>query len=172
MMDAWEKQITRNALRITFFVFLLLMSGCGYSLHPQSALLVKQISIGLIDNRTAEPKLQDKLQRALAEEFMKQGVRVSPEAEYKITGTVRSFDLAGLAEKNGVTVEYRVTMNAQFRLLDREGKTVAVKEISSPFIVALTDEGDLGRLFALKDTAQERAAADIAMEIVGALIFK
>jgi outer membrane lipopolysaccharide assembly protein LptE/RlpB len=150
----------------------LVAAGCGYSVHPQSALPQKEISIGLIDNRTMEPKLQDKLQRALTEEFMKQGIRVSRGAEYKITGTVNSFDLVGLSEKGGVTVEYRVTISAEFRLLDREGRAVAVKNISSPFIVALTDQGDLGRLLALKDTAEERAMADIAMEIVGAFMFR
>ena len=150
----------------------LAAAGCGYSLHPQSALPAKEVSIGLIENRTVEPKLQDKLQRALTEEFMKQGIRVSRAAEYKITGTVNSFDLVGLSEKGGVMVEYRVTMSAEFRLLDSGGRVVTVKNISAPFIVTLTDQGDLGRLLALKDTAEERAVADIAMEIVGALMFR
>jgi len=157
---------------IVIISFAALAAGCGYSIHPQSALPQKEISIGLIDNRTVEPKLQDKLHRALTEEFMKQGIRVSRGAEYKITGTVISFDLVSLSEKGGVTVEYRVTMSAEFRLLDREGRVVAVKNISSPFIVALTDRGDLGRLVALKDTAEERAVADIAVEIVGAFMFR
>lgn len=150
----------------------LAAGGCGYSIHPQSSLPAKEISIGLIDNRTMEPKLQDKLVRALTEEFMKQGIRVSRGAEYTITGTVNNFDLVSLSTKAGVTVEYRVTMSAEFRLLDREGHVVVVKGISAPFIVALTDEGDLGRLLAVKDSAEERAVADIAMEIVGAFMFR
>lgn len=149
-----------------------LAAGCGYSIHPQSALPAKEISIGLIDNRTVEPKLQDKLQRALTEEFMKQGIRVIQGAEYKITGTVKSFDLVGISERGGVIVEYKVTMSAEFRLLDREGKVVVVKNISSPFIVSLTDPGDLGLLLATKDTAEEQAVADIAMEVAGAFMFR
>ncbi|MFI5294940.1 MAG: LPS assembly lipoprotein LptE [Thermodesulfovibrionales bacterium] len=154
------------------FIAALATSGCGYSIHRQSALPATEISIGLIDNRTVEPKLQDKLQRALTEEFMKQGIRVSRGAEYRITGVVNSFDLMSLSEKGGVTAEYRVTVSAEFRLFDREGRVVKVKNISSPFIVALTDPGDLGRLLALKDIAEERAMSDIAMEIVGALLFR
>ncbi len=163
---------TGIVLLIIAVLFVAMSSGCGYSIHPQSALPAKEISIGLIENRTTEPKLQDKLQKALAEEFMKQGIRVSPQAEYKITGTVKSFDLAGLSERGGVLVEYRVTMTAEFRLLGPEGKVVATRNISSPFIVALTDPGDLGTLLAMKDTAEERAVADIAMEIVGAFMFR
>jgi hypothetical protein len=163
---------TETVLFSIIVIFAAMAAGCGYSIHPQSALPAKEISIGLIENRTVEPKLQDKLQRALTEEFMKQGMRVGRGAGYKITGTVNSFELVGLSERGGVTVEYRVTMTAEFRLLDREGKIVAVKNISSPFIVALTDQGELGRLLAGKDAAEERAAADVAVEVVGAFMFK
>jgi outer membrane lipopolysaccharide assembly protein LptE/RlpB len=167
----------KKAQTILFNIILvslaaLAFGGCGYSIHPQSALPAKEISIGLIDNRTLEPKLQDKLQRALTEEFMKQGIRVSRAAEYKLTGVVNSFDMVSLSEKGGITVEYRVMVSAEFRLLNREGRVIEVKNISAPFIVSLTDPGDLGNLLASKDTAEERAMADIAMEIVGALIFK
>ena len=150
----------------------LACSGCGYSIHPQSALPAKEVEIGLIENMTAEPKLQDKLQRALTEEFMKQGIRVSRGAEYRITGVVNSFDLVSLSEKGGVTVEYRVAVSAEFRLFDRGGRVVMTKIISAPFIVSVTDQGDLGNLLAVKDTAEERAMADIAMEIVGAFMFR
>ncbi len=148
------------------------LCGCGYSIHPQSSLPVKEIDIGVIDNKTLEPKLQDKLYRALTEEFMRQGIRVTHGADYKITGTVRGFDLVGLSEKGGVMVEYRVMVNAEFKLLDREGKVVTVKTISSPFIVTLTDRGDLGRLLAQKDAAEDQAMSDISMEIVGAFLFR
>jgi outer membrane lipopolysaccharide assembly protein LptE/RlpB len=150
----------------------LACSGCGYSIHPQSALPAKEVEIGLIENMTVEPKLQDKLQKALTEEFMKQGIRVSRGAEYRITGVVNSFDLVSLSEKGGVTVEYRVAVSAEFRLFDRGGRVLMTKITSSPFIVSVTDQGDLGNLLAVKDTAEERAMADIAMEIVGAFMFR
>ncbi len=146
------------------------LCGCGYSIHPQSALSIKEINIGLIENMTLEPKLQDKLRRALTEEFMKQGIRVSLGADYKIAGTVKSFELVGLSEKGGIMVEYKVQVNAQFKLLDREGKVVTTRDISSPFIVTLTDQGDLGRLLAQKDIAEEQAMSDISMEVVGAFL--
>ncbi len=161
---------TVHLLLIAVSVALLSLCGCGYSIHPQSALSIKEIDIGLIENKTLEPKLQDKLHRALTEEFMKQGIRVSRGADYKVTGIVRSFELAGLAEKGGVIVEYRVQISAQFKLLDREGKVVTAKDISSPFIVTLTDQGDLGRLLAQKDIAEEQAMSDISMEVAGAFL--
>lgn len=165
---------TQNILVYIIFIFIaaLACGGCGYSIHPQSALPAKEVEIGLIENITVEPKLQDKLQRALTEEFMKQGIRVVRGAEHRITGVVNRFDLVSLSEKGGITVEYRVMVSAEFRLLNREGRVIEVKKISSPFIVSLIDQGDLGNLLATKDTAEERAMADIAMEIVGAFMFR
>ncbi len=167
------KEIRRLLFNIVFItVVAFAFCGCGYSIHPQSALPAKEVEIGLIENTTLEPKLQDKLQRALTEEFMKQGIRVVRGADYRITGVVNSFELVGLSEKGGITVQYRVSVVAEFKVFKREGKLLATKKISSPFIVSLTDPGALGSLLAMKDTAEERAMADIAMEVVGALIFR
>ncbi len=167
------KKIQGILFNIIFIsIAVLACGGCGYSIHPQSALPAKEVEIGLIENMTVEPKLQDKLQRALTEEFMKQGIRVGRGAEYRITGVVNSFDMVSLSEKGGVTIEYRVAVSAEFRLFDRQGRVVTTKKVSSPFIVSLTNLGDLGNLLAMKDTAEERAMSDIAMEIVGALIFR
>lgn len=153
-------------------VFILFLSGCGYSIHPQSSLSVSEVHIAPVDNKTREPKLQDKLHRALTEEFMKQGVRVSPAAEYTLAVSVTKFDMISLSEKEGITVDFRVAVNADFRLLDRSGKVVETRTVSSPFIVSVTAAQNLGTLFALRDVAEEQAMRDIAMEIVGALIFK
>ena len=167
------KKIQSILFNIIFIsIAALACGGCGYSIHPRSALPAKEVEIGLIENMTVEPKLQDKLHRALTEEFMKQGIRVGRGAESRITGVVNSFELVSLSEKGGITVEYRVEVKAEFRLLDRQGRVLATKKISSPFIVSLTDQGDLGNLLAVKDTVEERAMADMAMEIVGAFMFR
>jgi len=167
-----KKRITCSALRATIFVFLLLMSGCGYSIHRQTALPGGEISVGLIENKTVEPKLQDKLNRALTEEFVKQGIRVTPAAPYKLTGVINSFDMISLSEKEGISVEYRIIVTADFRLSDAGGKVVMTKNVNSPFIVALTASEDLGGLLAAKEVLEQKAMADLAMEIAGAVIFR
>ncbi len=153
-------------------VFLFLVSGCGYSLHPQSALPATEVSIGLIENKTAEPKLQDKLSRALTEEFMKQGVRVVPSADHTLAAVISRFEMVSMSEKEGVTVDYRVTVNVDFRVLDRSGKVIETKSVASPFIVSVTEEANLGSLLASKEVAEEKTMRDVAMEIVGELLFR
>jgi outer membrane lipopolysaccharide assembly protein LptE/RlpB len=162
--------------RFSFFVGLLVaavfISGCGYQIHKHAALPFTEVKVGLLKNRTLEPKLEDRLHRALTEEFLKQGIAISPAAKYTLMGEIHSFDMVGLSEKAGITVEYRVVIAADFTLVDNQGKVVGTKKTVSPFIVSFTASEDLGNLIASREVAEEQAMKDIATEIVGALIYQ
>jgi outer membrane lipopolysaccharide assembly protein LptE/RlpB len=157
---------------IVLLSMILIVTGCGYRIHGHSSLPFTEINIGQIENKTLQPKLQDKLQRVLTEEFLKQGIKVSPAAELKLSGTVHKFSMAGLSEKKGTTVEYTIDIVADFKLIDREGSVRETKNIKSPFIVSFTSSNELGMLLSNRDLAEEKALADIAAQLVGALIFK
>ena len=148
------------------------LTGCGYHIHKHSALPFTEVKIGLLKNRTLEPKLEDRLHRALTQEFLKQGITISPAAQYTVTGVIHSFEMVGLSEKAGITVEYRVVIAADFTLGDGQGNVVGTKKTGSPFIVSFTASEDLGNLIASREVAEERAMKDIATEIVGALIYR
>ncbi len=171
-MSIKKKRATHYAFRIAIFFFVLFLSGCGYSVQRHTALPFTEISLGRIENATLEPKLQDKLYEALTNELLKQGISVDPSAKLKLIGTIKSFDLVGLSEKNGVMAEYKVVVNITFSLLDEQGKTTKTMTVASPFIVSFTGSSDLGTLLATKEVVEERAMADIAMELVGELIYK
>jgi outer membrane lipopolysaccharide assembly protein LptE/RlpB len=172
--EANMKGVNKGALSAFLIpvLIVMLLGGCGYSVQRHAALPFTEISVGRIENTTFEPKLQDKLFEALTREFMKQGISVDPSAKLKLAGTINKFDLVGLSEKNGIIAEYRIVVNITFRLLDEEGKTRKTMTIKSPFIVSFTGSSDLGTLVATKESAEERAMADIAMELVGELIYK
>ncbi|MDA8433953.1 MAG: LptE family protein [Nitrospiraceae bacterium] len=167
-----ERKIRRYALRIALVAFLLFVPGCGYSIHPQSSLPAKEVQIAPVVNNTREPKLQDKLSRALTEEFLKQGVRVDPAARYTLAVSINSFDMVSMSEKGGVAVDYRVVVNVAFRVLDSNGKAVKTGNIGSPFIVSVNSAENLAALLAAKEVAEEEAMRDIAMEIAGALLYR
>jgi hypothetical protein len=159
--------------RILFSVlFLLAVSGCGYQIHNKAALPFTAIKIGQIENKTLEPKLQDRLYAALTEEFLKQGVDVHPGAGYKISGTIHQFDLRVLSEKSDVAVDFEVIIKADFTLTDPAGNTKEFKNITSPFIISFSGTGLLNDLIASKELASERAMRDMAMEIVAGLIYR
>ncbi|OGW25462.1 MAG: hypothetical protein A2X59_11935 [Nitrospirae bacterium GWC2_42_7] len=157
---------------LTIFISLIFLNSCGYSIHRYSELPFKEIKIGLIENKTLEPKLQDKLHKALTEEFLKHGIMIEPDADLKLSGIIHKFSLDGLSEKNGVVIEYKAIINVDFMLTDEKDETRFIKNISSPFIVSMTGSNDFGSLIANKDLAETKAMKDVAMEIVGALIYK
>jgi hypothetical protein len=131
----------------------------------------REIQISVIENRTLEPKLQDKLHEALTEEFLKQGVKIHPGAFYKLSGTINKFELRILSEKAGVATEYEVIVQGDFRLADSSGNIREFKNIGSPFIVSFSAPEPVEELIAFKELASERAMRDMAMEIVLNLIY-
>jgi hypothetical protein len=149
----------------------MLTAGCGYSVYGKSSLPFTEIRIGKIENRTPEPKLEDKLYQALVEEFAKNGIAVTPGAARSISGVVRSYNMVSLSEKNDITVEYRVMVDAEFMFQDADGGAREIKT-GLPFIVSFSGTGTMGDLLANRDVAETHAMADIAMEVVGALIYK
>jgi len=150
----------------------LLLSGCGYSVYTRSDLPFKEINIGTIENKTLEPKLQDKLHAALTEEFMKNGIMVNPYADTKISAVVHKFDMTVLSEKNEIAVEYRVLINADFIVEYKDGKKKDFRKIDSPFIISFVSTDDLAMLLAKKELVEKKAMSDVAMRIIGALIYK
>jgi outer membrane lipopolysaccharide assembly protein LptE/RlpB len=153
-------------------LLLLLTTGCGYQVHRQSSLPFTEIYIAPIVNKTLEPKLQDKLHRALTEEFVKQGFSIRNAAPYRLTGTVSRFDLYALSSKSGVIVDYRVVIHGVFNLTGPDGKVVATKEFSGPFIVTVSGSENLAELLAAKENAEDTACRDIALQVAGALIYR
>jgi hypothetical protein len=159
-------------LLFTLCCSLFTLSGCGYSLHGRASLPFDAIQIGTIENKTVEPKLQDRMYTALTEEFLMQGITVSPDAGYKLSGTIKQFLLIVLSEKAGIAAEYEIIMKGDFVLVDPSGKQKELKDIGSPFIVSFSGSGPLEELLASKEVASEKAIRDMAMQVVGAVIYR
>ena len=157
---------------LTGYCFLFIVCGCGYTMHGKSSLPFDSIQIGTIENTTVEPKLQDKLYQSLTEEFLKQGIRISPDADYILHGTINLFDLRILSEKSGVTIEYEVIIRGDFQLIMPSGDVQNLKGIGSPFIVSFQSQELLDDVIANKERASDKALRDLAVEIVGNLIYR
>jgi hypothetical protein len=151
---------------------LFAASGCGYSLQNKATLPFQAIQIGKIENATVEPKLQDMLYRALTDDFLKHGVVVNRDAGYKLSGRINHFELLILSEKSDIATEYEVVIKGNFTLTDPSGKIKELKNTGSPFIVSFSGPGTLNNLIASKELASEKAMRDMAMEIVGIILYQ
>ncbi|MFZ3137015.1 MAG: LptE family protein [Thermodesulfovibrionales bacterium] len=150
----------------------LCLIGCGYSIQNKASLPFHAIQIGKIENVTVEPKLQDMLYKALTDEFLKHGVAVNRDAGYKLGGTINHFELLILSEKSDIATEYEVVIKGNFTLTDPSGKIKELKNTGSPFIVSFSGPGTLNNLIASKELASEKAMRDMAMEIVGIILYQ
>lgn len=163
-----QKIFLYTALCVLFFM----IGGCGYALHRGASLPIREIAIGTIENKTAEPKLQDRLSFALTQEFLKQGVTVSPDAPHKLSGVIHTFELRILSEKSDVAAEYEVVIQGDFSLKDPSGKVSEWKNLGSPFIVSFPATGRLNELIAVKEQASLKAVRETAGEIAAELLFQ
>jgi len=150
----------------------LCLFGCGYTLQSRATLPFNSIQIEGIENKTVEPKLQDKFYRAITEEFLKYGISVQSQADYKLRGTIKRYELHVLSERRDVAIEYEVVIKGDFKLVGPSGDTRDIRDIGSPFIVSFPVSGALENVLAFKELASERAIRDMAMEVVAALVYQ
>ncbi|MBI5633233.1 MAG: hypothetical protein HZA15_07130 [Nitrospirae bacterium] len=171
MMTRYRQTMVSVLLGFAYLV-VCMTSGCGYSVHRKADLPFDEIRIGKIENLSLAPKLQDKLHKALVREFTRNGITVTSSAGNVLSGIVRKFEMSSLAEKKDITIEYRITVDADFTHRDDDGKVIEIKRVMSPFIISSSGSRDMALLIGSRDMAEDKAVADIAIEIVGALIYK
>ena len=158
-------------IALSSMLYALCLVGCGYTLQNRTALPFDSIQIQGIENKTLEPKLQDRLYRALTEEFLKHGISIQSNADYKLSGTIKLYELHVLSARSDTAMEYEVVIRGDFRLVGPSGNAKDFKNIGSPFIVSFPVSGMLENVLAFKELASERAIRDMAMEIVGVLVY-
>lgn len=155
---------------LLIFNFAFLLAGCGYTLQGRDTLPFTSVKIGRIENKTFEPKLEDKFQKALADELIRNGIMISNSAKHIINGTIDDLKLSPLAEKEGVASEYQVIIKARFFLTSPDGK---VKELRNTgvFIVSFSGTGNIESLVAAKEQATETAMRNLASEIRAGIVY-
>jgi len=146
--------------------------ACGYTLHGKASLPFQAIHIGILENRTVEPKLQDKLYKTLTDEFLKKGIAVYHGADYQLKGKIDQFELRVMSETSDVATEYEVIIKGDFTITGPSGYIKELKDVGSPFIISFSGSGQLTTLLSFKELASDRAVRDMAQEIVAALIYR
>lgn len=158
-------------LLLTFHFSLFTFWGCGYIIQGRETLPFNSVKIGKIENKTYEPKLEDKLQKALADELIKNGIMISKSSEHVITGVIEGFELKPLSEKEGLAVEYEVIIKGKFFLTSPGGKVADLRN-SGAFIVSFYNAGNLQEIMASKELAIESALKNLSSEIRAGIVYQ
>ncbi len=166
----FKKIAARYSVLAAFMLFTLF--GCGYTLQTRADLPFEQISIGRIENKTIEPKLQDRFSRILAETLLEYGFYLNPQAKYKIEGDVEHFELKPLSEKLLTVVEYQVVIKGKFRLVDAETGKVRYAGTDDPFVTYFIPKGKLEDVIANKELATEDAVKNLSQDLIRRIIYE
>jgi outer membrane lipopolysaccharide assembly protein LptE/RlpB len=165
-MNSWRLDHMKKSLIISLMLAAFL-SGCGYSFQGRADLPFDRVTVSEIKNSTAEPKLQDRLHRLLAETFMEYGVDIVPSARYRVEADITNFSVFPVAERNLQAIEYQLKVSCKVRIIDMETRKVAeLGEIEAPYLVYFRSSGLLVSVLAEKETASEKALKDLSQEIV------
>src|SRR5208283_5185423 len=167
--DYFFSLFTFHFLLFTFYLLLLtvLLYGCGYTLQSSANLPFETISVGKIDNKTSEPKLQDRLHEVLAETLSRYGFGVSSSARYKLQGEIDQFELVPTTEVNLTATQYQIVIKASFKLVDTESGTSIPLAASSPFITYFNANptDTLEEIMTQKELAEASALANLAQTL-------
>ena len=153
-------------LLLTFLLY-----GCGYTIQTRTNLPFETISVGAIKNKTHEPKLEDRLQLALAQNFAEYGFGISSHARYKIEGEIYDFALLPTTEVNLTATQYQIVIKVSFRLVDTEsGKSIHLAA-DSPFITYFGSTGTIEAIMTQKELAEDSAISNLAQQLVSIVTY-
>jgi len=155
---------------LVWFFCVCLLTSCGYRMIGSTTLPFKSVTIMPVVNKTYEPRLEERLHRSLAREFINQGIEVKPEGgDLIIESVIRSFRLGAIGAINEIVKEQEIFMNVDFTIRDHE-REIKFKSIKSPIRITFNAAGTVSESVIEKERATEKACREIAKEIVGRIL--
>ncbi len=166
----------RRRLRAGRTVLLALVTaiglgGCGYSLRTSLPAGIKSIHVPVLENKTAEPGIEDFITQALTQAVVQASrVRIaanSREADASLEGQIVEYRLVALSfDRNANVTSYRLIIGLALTFRDLKQNRVIWKqdriEERADFLVA----GQVTQTLAREEQAVQRAAVDVARAIV------
>jgi hypothetical protein len=157
---------------LSFFIFAVVVSSCGYRFIGSQSLPFDAITIKPVRNNTYEPKLEEKMHDALSIEFIHQGMNVKAAgSDAVLETTITTFALGAVAEVDETVKEQEIVMYVDLRLTSN-GKITEFKSMASPIKITFQSTGTVSESVARKDAAAVKACREIAKEIVSKIIIE
>jgi len=164
------KKSIQNSMLILLVVMGIIVSSCGYRVIGSKFLPFDSITIQPVRNSTYEPLLEESLHFALSSEFISQGIEVLPaggDAELKVNVTEFKLNAIGVVDENVQEQGMDILLDAE---LKNEKETVKFMSVTSPISITFQVSGTVGDSIVNKERAIDRAAREIAKEIVSRIM--
>jgi outer membrane lipopolysaccharide assembly protein LptE/RlpB len=147
------------------------LGGCGYSLRTSLPAGIKSIHVPVLENKTAEPGIEDFITQALTQAVVQASrVRIAAnarEADASLEGQIVEYRLVALSfDRSANVTSYRLIIGLALTFRDLRQNRVIWKqdriEERADFLVA----GQVTQTLAREEQAVQRAAVDVARAIV------
>ncbi len=149
---------------------LLVLSSCGYHMVGSRFLPFDSINIKHVDNRTYEPRLEEKLHNALSEEFINQGIKTeSLSADLTLEAVITRFELSAIGAVDESVREQNIIMLVDIKVIDKDD-VIEFKSMGSPILITFQTTGTVPQTVDLRDRATIKASREIAKDIVSRII--
>jgi hypothetical protein len=150
----------------------MLFVSCGYRLVGSRLLPFNSITIQPVKNNTYEPRLEEKMNIALSNEFINQGIEIKASGgDADLETTITEFALGAIGAVDETVKEQEIIMYADLKLTS-DGKVTEFKSIISPIKITFQTTGTVSQAAALKEVSTEKACREIAREIVSKVIIE
>ncbi len=156
-------------LLLTAYFFL---SSCGYRMIGSKFLPFDSIIIKPVQNKTYEPRLEEKLHNALSNEFVNQGIEVKvADASVELESTITVFELGAIGAIDEIIKEQELIMLVDMKVIN-DKEVTEFKAMKSPIKITFQTTGTVSESVAHKESAIDKACAEIAKEMVSKIIIK
>ena len=148
----------------------LALGGCGYSLRTSMPAGIKSVHVPVLENKTAEPGIEDFITSALTQAVVGTGARIAAnasEADASLEGAIVEYRLISLSfDSSSNVTSYRLIIALALTFKDLKQNKVVWKqdrvEERADFVVS----GQVTQTLAREQVAVQRAAVDVARAIV------
>lgn len=155
-----------------FIVFTFAVFSCGYRMVGSKFLPFDSITIRPVQNKTYEPRLEERMHNALSEEFIKQGIEVrAAGGDVYLETVITEFGLTAVGVDDGRVIEQAVAMSVNVKITD-SGKVIEFGSMQSLINVTFDSTGTVSESVANKERAADKASSEIAKEIVSKIIIR
>jgi hypothetical protein len=130
------------------------------------------ITIRPVQNKTYEPRLEERLHNALSNEFINQGIEVKISGgDVELQATVTSFLLGAVGAVDETVKEQEIIMQVDIKLTDKD-RVTEFKTMQSPIKITFESVGGVSDSVANKELSTDKASREIAREIIGQIIMR
>jgi len=159
--------------KLCLLMLVFLITACGYKLAGRTDLPFRSITLKSVQNLTFEPGLQDRFRRVFTDEAISRGLHIDRSGQLVLDVRFIHYSIKTESLRDDLTAEYSISIKADIRASDSQGKTVLEKNgFESEFIETFSATGSIEEIRTRKELATDKALRDLSSRLLSILLYR